>query len=178
MINRQNSKIEFSIITHFRMCKKRPMCSNKNTRSTGQQELQNLVPREQNFVDVPFGLLVYLVPEKRRFHLHLKSILSHEVKRKDIWQRILNNNLQSKKQYDWVVTNPFLYLGIPSYGLDGDNIRTGLNKNLGFSPEDREENIRRVAEVGRLFADSGVVALCSFVSPFKKVYPLFLLSCM
>jgi len=58
--------------------------------------------------------------------------------------------------------------GIPSYGLDGDNIRTGLNKNLGFAPEDREENIRRVAEVGKLFADSGVVALCSFVSPFKK----------
>jgi len=58
--------------------------------------------------------------------------------------------------------------GIPAYGLDGDNIRTGLNKNLGFSPGDREENIRRVAEVGRLFADSGVVALCSFVSPFKK----------
>jgi len=57
--------------------------------------------------------------------------------------------------------------GIPAYGLDGDNIRTGLNKNLGFSPEDREENIRRVAEVGKLFADSGVVALCSFVSPFR-----------
>ncbi|CAB0011469.1 unnamed protein product [Nesidiocoris tenuis] len=56
--------------------------------------------------------------------------------------------------------------GIPAYGLDGDNIRTGLNKNLGFSPEDREENIRRVAEVARLFADSGVIALCSFVSPF------------
>ena len=59
--------------------------------------------------------------------------------------------------------------GIPAYGLDGDNIRTGLNKNLGFAPEDREENIRRVAEVGKLFADSGVVALCSFVSPFIKV---------
>lgn len=58
--------------------------------------------------------------------------------------------------------------GMPAYGLDGDNIRTGLNKNLGFAPEDREENIRRVAEVGKLFADSGVVALCSFVSPFKK----------
>uniref|UniRef100_A0A0A9YY03 Bifunctional 3'-phosphoadenosine 5'-phosphosulfate synthase n=1 Tax=Lygus hesperus TaxID=30085 RepID=A0A0A9YY03_LYGHE len=56
--------------------------------------------------------------------------------------------------------------GIPAYGLDGDNIRTGLNKNLGFSPEDREENIRRVAEVARLFADSGVITLCSFVSPF------------
>lgn len=60
--------------------------------------------------------------------------------------------------------------GIPAYGLDGDNIRTGLNKNLGFSPEDREENIRRVAEVARLFADSGVVALCSFVSPFSQVF--------
>ena len=44
-----------------------------------------------------------------------------------------------------------------------------MNKNLGFAPEDREENIRRVAEVGKLFADSGVVALCSFVSPFIKV---------
>lgn len=59
--------------------------------------------------------------------------------------------------------------GIPAYGLDGDNIRTGLNKNLGFSKEDREENIRRVAEVARLFADSGVVSLCSFVSPFAEV---------
>ncbi|XP_063228188.1 bifunctional 3'-phosphoadenosine 5'-phosphosulfate synthase isoform X2 [Bacillus rossius redtenbacheri] len=58
--------------------------------------------------------------------------------------------------------------GIPAYGLDGDNVRTGLNKNLGFSKEDREENIRRVAEVAKLFADSGVVALCSFVSPFAK----------
>lgn len=59
--------------------------------------------------------------------------------------------------------------GVPAYSLDGDNIRTGLNKNLGFSKEDREENIRRVAEVAKLFADSGVVCLCSFVSPFGKV---------
>lgn len=49
-----------------------------------------------------------------------------------------------------------------------NSFRTGLNKNLGFSPEDREENIRRVAEVGKLFADSGSVALCAFVSPYKK----------
>lgn len=56
--------------------------------------------------------------------------------------------------------------GISAYGLDGDNIRTGLNKNLGFSQADREENIRRVAEVAKLFADSGQVAICSFVSPF------------
>jgi len=58
--------------------------------------------------------------------------------------------------------------GIPAYGLDGDNMRHGLNRNLGFSDEDREENIRRVAEVAKLFADSGSVCLCSFVSPFAK----------
>lgn len=58
--------------------------------------------------------------------------------------------------------------GIPAYSLDGDNMRTGLNKNLGFSPEDREENIRRVAEVAKLFADAGHVCLCSFVSPFVE----------
>jgi 3'-phosphoadenosine 5'-phosphosulfate synthase len=58
--------------------------------------------------------------------------------------------------------------GIPAYGLDGDNIRTGLNRNLGFTQVDREENIRRVAEVAKLFADSGVVAICSFVSPFAE----------
>lgn len=59
--------------------------------------------------------------------------------------------------------------GIPSYVLDGDNVRTGLNKNLGFSPEDREENIRRISEVAKLFADSGVVCVTSFISPYKKV---------
>ncbi|GAB1864985.1 Bifunctional 3'-phosphoadenosine 5'-phosphosulfate synthetase [Camponotus japonicus] len=58
--------------------------------------------------------------------------------------------------------------GIPAYSLDGDNIRTGLNSNLGFSKEDREENVRRVAEVAKLFADAGIITLCSFVSPFAE----------
>ncbi len=60
-------------------------------------------------------------------------------------------------------------LGIASYGLDGDNMRQGVCGNLGFSPEDREENIRRVSEVSKLFADMGVVTLCSFISPYQKV---------
>eukprot|EP00999_Lentomonas_sp_LEN2_P000536 NODE_1537_length_821_cov_32.994236_g1489_i0.p1 GENE.NODE_1537_length_821_cov_32.994236_g1489_i0~~NODE_1537_length_821_cov_32.994236_g1489_i0.p1 ORF type:complete len:228 (-),score=56.99 NODE_1537_length_821_cov_32.994236_g1489_i0:45-728(-) len=60
-----------------------------------------------------------------------------------------------------------LQYGINSYRLDGDNIRFGLNKNLGFSPEDRSENIRRISEVAKLFADSCVIALTSFISPFK-----------
>lgn len=55
-----------------------------------------------------------------------------------------------------------------SYVLDGDNIRHGLNSNLGFSDADREENIRRVGEVSKLFADAGLIVLSSFISPFKK----------
>src|SRR6187401_2820607 len=53
------------------------------------------------------------------------------------------------------------------YILDGDNVRHGLNSNLGFSPEDREENIRRVAEVAKLMADAGVVVITAFISPYQ-----------
>lgn len=52
--------------------------------------------------------------------------------------------------------------------LDGDNVRHGLNKNLGFTAEDREENIRRIGEVSKLFAESGVITLSSFISPYRK----------
>ena len=55
-----------------------------------------------------------------------------------------------------------------AYVLDGDNIRHGLNNNLGFSSDDRTENIRRVGEVAKLFADAGMIALASFISPFRK----------
>ena len=54
-----------------------------------------------------------------------------------------------------------------SYRLDGDNVRLGINKNLGFSEEDRTENIRRIGEVAKLFGDAGVIALSSFISPYK-----------
>lgn len=57
---------------------------------------------------------------------------------------------------------------INAYTLDGDNVRHGLNSNLGFSAVDREENIRRIAEVSRLFADSGAICLTSVISPFRK----------
>ena len=58
--------------------------------------------------------------------------------------------------------------GFLTYLLDGDNIRTGLNKNLGFSDEDRSENIRRIGEVSKLFVDAGVIVLAAFISPFKS----------
>jgi adenylylsulfate kinase len=68
-------------------------------------------------------------------------------------------NAVSKKLFD---------LGIQNYVLDGDNIRHGLNKDLGFSAEDRTENIRRIGEVAKLFVDSGQFVLTAFISPFTQ----------
>ena len=59
-------------------------------------------------------------------------------------------------------------MGHVSYVLDGDNVRHGLNKDLGFSPEDRNENIRRISEVANLFADAGIIAITAFISPYRK----------
>jgi adenylylsulfate kinase len=66
------------------------------------------------------------------------------------------------------VTYRLHQMGKLTYVLDGDNIRHGLNKNLGFSPEDREENIRRISEVGNLFADAGLITTTAFISPYRK----------
>src|ERR1044071_7582937 len=57
--------------------------------------------------------------------------------------------------------------GVRAYILDGDNIRHGLNQNLGFPPADRTENIRRIGEVAKLFTEAGVVALTAFISPYR-----------
>ena len=54
-----------------------------------------------------------------------------------------------------------------SYRLDGDNVRLGINKNLGFTEEDRKENIRRIGEIAKLFGDAGTISLSSFISPYK-----------
>jgi len=59
--------------------------------------------------------------------------------------------------------------GFFSVVLDGDNVRTGINNNLGFSDEDRKENIRRIAEVAKLFCANGVITICSFVSPTNEI---------
>jgi adenylylsulfate kinase len=58
-------------------------------------------------------------------------------------------------------------IGKLSYRLDGDNVRLGINKNLGFSEADRKENIRRIGEVAKLFGDAGLLSLSSFISPYK-----------
>jgi adenylylsulfate kinase len=66
------------------------------------------------------------------------------------------------------VETELLKRGIRSYILDGDNVRMGLNRDLGFSAKDREENVRRIGEVARLFVDAGIVVLTAFISPFRK----------
>ena len=73
-----------------------------------------------------------------------------------------------KSTIAFTVEHALIQRGHLAYALDGDNIRHGLNKNLGFSAADREENIRRIGEVAKLFADTGVLTLTSFISPYRK----------
>jgi adenylylsulfate kinase len=73
-----------------------------------------------------------------------------------------------KSTFAFTLEHALAQRGRLAYVLDGDNIRHGLNKNLGFSAADREENIRRIGEVAKLFADCGAVAMTSFISPYRK----------
>jgi len=73
-----------------------------------------------------------------------------------------------KTTVSFAVEEYLVMKGIAAYSLDGDNLRHGLNKNLGFSAQDREENIRRVSETAKLFADGGIICLTSFISPYLK----------
>jgi len=66
------------------------------------------------------------------------------------------------------ICKKFHTMGIKSYVLDGDNIRHGLNKDLGFKPEDRKENIRRIGEVAKLFVDAGLIVITAFISPYSE----------
>src|SRR6266542_1738672 len=73
-----------------------------------------------------------------------------------------------KSTIAFTLEHALVQAGHLAYVLDGDNIRHGLNKNLGFSAADREENIRRIGEVAKLFADAGVITMTSFISPYRK----------
>lgn len=72
-----------------------------------------------------------------------------------------------KSTIAYTLEHALVQRGRLAYVLDGDNIRHGLNKNLGFSATDREENIRRIGEVAKLFADCGVLTMTSFISPYR-----------
>lgn len=82
-----------------------------------------------------------------------------------IWMTGLSGSGKSTIAY--TLEHALVQRGHLAYVLDGDNIRHGLNKNLGFSPEDRTENIRRIGEVGKLFVDTGVITITAFISPYR-----------
>ncbi len=82
-----------------------------------------------------------------------------------IWFTGLSGSGKSTLAHE--VENVLHQRGHLTYVLDGDNVRHSLNKNLGFSPEDREENIRRIGEVAKLFTDAGVIAMTAFISPYR-----------
>jgi adenylylsulfate kinase len=107
----------------------------------------------------------HIVPQNYRV-----SVIDRRIKNKHnsflIWFTGLSGS--GKSTIANLVEQRLFQLGIQTYSLDGDNIRHGLNADLGFSPEHRTENIRRISEVGKLMVDAGVVVLTAFVSPYKK----------
>ena len=95
--------------------------------------------------------------EEREKLLNQKGVL--------LWFTGLSASGKSTMAY--TLEHALVQRGRLAYVLDGDNIRHGLNKNLGFSADDRKENIRRIAEVGKLFVDAGVITMTSFISPYR-----------
>lgn len=85
---------------------------------------------------------------------------------KTVWFTGLSGSGKSTLAY--ALEKHLVEAGTAAYVLDGDNLRFGLNSDLGFSPQDRAENIRRVGELARLMCSAGMVVLCSFVSPYRK----------
>ncbi len=100
----------------------------------------------------------HVTPEERNQLLKQKGCT--------IWFTGLSGS--GKSTIAFTLEHALVQRGRLAYVLDGDNIRHGLNKNLGFTAADREENIRRIGEVAKLFADAGVITLTSFISPYRK----------
>ncbi len=94
---------------------------------------------------------------------HRAKLLGH--KAATLWFTGLSGSGKSTVAVE--LEGTLMEMGVLSYRLDGDNVRMGINKNLGFTAEDRTENIRRIGEVAKLFVDAGCMALSSFISPYR-----------
>jgi len=99
-----------------------------------------------------------VTPAERRKLLNQKGVA--------VWMTGLSAS--GKSTIACVVEQILIERGKLAYRLDGDNVRHGLNKNLGFSADDRAENIRRIGEVAKLFVDAGLIVLVSFISPYRR----------
>ena len=109
-------------------------------------------------------------------HIHpiFERLVSREEKEKMLGQKgkvlwLTGLSGSGKSTIAIALERKLLEHGVLSKVLDGDNIRSGINNNLGFSIEDRKENIRRIAEVAKLFKESGVLTICSFISPTVSI---------
>jgi adenylylsulfate kinase len=99
--------------------------------------------------------------------------VSRETREKSNWQKakgILLTGLSGsgKSTFANQLERKLISNGFSVYVLDGDNIRSGINNNLGFSAENRTENLRRIAEIAKLFIDAGIIIICSFIAPTKE----------
>lgn len=117
-------------------------------------EMEKQPPAATNLTPVPHKLTA---DERRQHFGHSGAVL---------WMTGLSAS--GKSTLSMALERQLTQLGYSCYVLDGDNIRSGLNANLGFSPEDRAENIRRVGEVAALFADSGLICITAFISPYRS----------
>jgi adenylylsulfate kinase len=97
-----------------------------------------------------------------------KEDREHLLKQKGIVIWFTGLSASGKSTLAHAVEEVLFKQGHLSYVLDGDNIRHGLNKNLGFTPEDREENIRRIGEVAKLFSQAGIITMTAFISPYRS----------
>jgi bifunctional enzyme CysN/CysC len=119
-----------------------------------QRGAQAQAVKSKNIFDVDFGV----TPEQRAvLNGHTGGIL---------WFTGLSGS--GKSTIAKLLQRRLFDKGYNVFGLDGDNIRKGLNRDLGFSPDDRKENIRRVGEVAALFAQSGTIVICSFIAPYRE----------
>lgn len=112
--------------------------------------------------------------EQKHIHPIFDTILQKEDKEKLLKQRgrvlwMVGLSGSGKSTLARALENELYQRGYLTKLLDGDNLRTGVNNNLGFSQEDRIENIRRAAEVSKLFLDAGVITICSLISPTKDI---------
>lgn len=111
------------------------------------------MPKSKNLTAVPHRI----APDSRRHRFGHNGAV--------IW--LTGLSASGKSTLAMRLEERLLALGYACYTLDGDNVRHGLNANLGFSPEDRAENIRRVGEVAALFADAGLICITAFISPYR-----------
>ncbi|MBK8066792.1 MAG: sulfate adenylyltransferase subunit CysN [Rhodanobacteraceae bacterium] len=126
----------------------------------------------QTHATVACGTLSFALRRASNIHWHTLAVDRHARARikgqapRCLWFTGLSGS--GKSTIANLVDRRLHALGFHTYLLDGDNVRHGLNKDLGFTPEDRVENIRRVAEVARLMADAGLIVLVSFISPYRS----------